>query len=102
MTADRGEIILSQDSLIPGGIMYLIVSGHGYNADQPDRRLVVEVVGPQFPAAGAYLYDLGTVGAAVLAAPTTLPADWLEGEPIATVDDATMADISERLARHFR
>ncbi|MBB5912029.1 hypothetical protein BJY24_000896 [Nocardia transvalensis] len=102
MTADRGEVILSQDSLIPGGVMYLIVSGEDYNSDQPDRRIVVEVVGPQFPAAGAYLYQLGRVGAAVLATPTTVPTDWLRGEPIATVDDAVMADIAARLARHFR
>ncbi|MBF6174824.1 hypothetical protein [Nocardia blacklockiae] len=102
MNAQRGEIILSQETLIPGGIMYLVVSGHDYNADQPDRRIVVEVVGPQFAAAGAYLYDLGPVGAAVLAAPTTQPTDWLHGEPIATVDDRVMADIADRLSRHFR
>ncbi|MBF6135754.1 hypothetical protein IU501_22445 [Nocardia otitidiscaviarum] len=103
MIAQRGHIILTQAATVmPGGTMFLVVSGDNYNNDQPGLRLVVQVVGPQLrPAAGAYLYDLGTVGTAVLVAPTTLPSDWLTGEPIAVIGQDTMDDIATRIARLY-
>ena len=82
--------------------MYLVVSGEEYNHAQPHRRIVVEVVGQQLAAAGDLLYPLGSVGVAIIAAPTTIPTNWLTGEPITVVGDDVMADIAGRIARHLR
>lgn len=101
MSAERGEVYLAQQTVLPGGIMYLVVSGHEYNLVQPHRRIVVEVVGDKLAAAGDLLFDLAPIGTAVLAAPTTIPASWLEGDPIATLPESTMTTIAAKIARHF-
>lgn len=83
--------LLDEATALPGGMVALIVSGPLYNAARP-RRIVVEVVTEQLPAAGALLAPLPSrlahLGVAVIGEPMTVPLGWFQhhqGEPIAAL-----------------
>jgi len=87
-----GEVwLLDEATVLPGGMLALVVSGPLYNAARP-RRLVVEVVTEALPSAGALLAPLpqrlAQLGVAVIGEPMTVPLTWFghtDGEPIATL-----------------
>jgi mRNA-degrading endonuclease toxin of MazEF toxin-antitoxin module len=97
-----GEIWLLDDaSVLPGGMLALVVSGPLYNAARP-RRLVVEVVTEALPAAGALLAPLparlAQLGVAIIGEPMTVPLAWFPGgEPIATLTAAEIDPITDAL-----
>ena len=75
-----GEVwLLDEASVLPGGMLALVVSGPLYNATRA-RRLVVEVVTEVLPAAGALLAPLpqrlAQLGVAVIGEPMTVPLAW--------------------------
>lgn len=87
-----GEVwLLDEATVLLGGMVALVVSGPLYNAARP-RRLIVEVVAEQLPAAGALLAPLPQrlhhLGVAIIGEPMTVPLGWFrhpETEPIATL-----------------
>jgi hypothetical protein len=83
--------LFDEATVLPGGMVALIVSGPLYNAARP-RRLIVEVVAAQLPTAGALLAPLPPrlhhLGVVVIGEPMTVPLSWFrhpETEPIATL-----------------
>jgi mRNA-degrading endonuclease toxin of MazEF toxin-antitoxin module len=98
-----GEIwLLDEATVLPGGMLALVVSGPLYNAARP-RRLVVEVVTEALPAAGALLAPLpqrlAQLGVAVIGEPMTVPLAWFPrgGEPIATLAEDEINPITDAL-----
>lgn len=99
-----GEVWLLDDaSVLPGGMLALVVSGPLYNAARP-RRMVVEVVTEALPAAGALLARmperLAQLGVAVIGEPMTVPLAWFQhtdGEPIATLTTNEIDPITDAL-----
>ncbi|MGH3648738.1 MAG: hypothetical protein ACRDTM_16380, partial [Micromonosporaceae bacterium] len=64
-----GEVWLAPDgTLLPGGMLCLVISGESYNTEH-DQLIVVEVIGEGLAAAGGLLVDLGAVGSAVVDTP---------------------------------
>ena len=106
MTVDPqcGEVwLLDEASVLPGGMLALVVSGPAYNAVRP-RRLVVEVVTEALPTAGALLaplpHRLAHLGVAILGEPMTVPLAWFprgDGEPIAILTAAEIDSITDAL-----
>ena len=106
MSADPqcGEIwLLDEATIMPGGMLALVVSGPLYNATRP-RRLVVEIVTANLPAAGALLAALpprlAQVGVALIGEPMTVPLAWFPGdgtEPIATLTAAEIDPVTDAL-----
>ncbi len=83
-----GEVWLSPDgTVLPGGMLCLVVSGDLYNA-QRAQRIVVEVISQRLPSAGGVLVDLGPIGSAVVDTPIAVSLNWFAGstEPVAIVD----------------
>lgn len=73
-------------SVLPGGMLCLIVSSDDYNRIRR-QYIIVEVVSD--PLSGdAIICDLGPVGVALTGAPFTVGPTWFEGsdEPTAVVD----------------
>jgi len=99
-----GEVwLLDEASVLPGGMLALVVSGPLYNAARP-RRLVVEVVTEALPAAGALLAPmparLAQLGVAVIGEPMTVPLAWFrhtDGEPIASLTADEIDPITDTL-----
>lgn len=98
-----GEVWLLDDAtVLPGGMLALVVSGPLYNAARP-RRMVVEVVTEALPAAGALLARmpdrLAQLGVAVIGEPMTVPVGWFPArdEPIATLTAAEIDPITDAL-----
>ena len=99
-----GEVwLLDEASVLPGGMLALVVSGPAYNAARP-RRLVVEVVTEALPAAGALLAPmparLAQLGVAIIGEPMTVPLTWFprgDGEPIATLTADEIDPITDAL-----
>lgn len=98
-----GEVwLLDEASVLPGGMLALVVSGPAFNAARP-RRLVVEVVTASLPSAGALLAALpprlGQLGVAVIGEPMTVPLAWFPagGEPIAVLTAAEIDPITDAL-----
>ena len=98
-----GEVwLLDEASVLPGGMLALVVSGPLYNAARP-RRMVVEVVTEALPAAGALLAPLpdrlAQLGVAVIGEPMTVPVGWFpgDGEPIATLTADEIDAITDAL-----
>ena len=87
-----GEVwLLDEASVLPGGMLALVVSGPAYSAARP-RRIVVEVIIEALPAAGALLvalpHRLAQLGVAIIGEPMTVPLAWFphgDDEPIATL-----------------
>lgn len=105
MTVDAqcGEVwLLDEATVLPGGMLALVVSGPAYNAARP-RRMVVEVVTESLPAAGALLAALparlANLGVAVIGEPMTVPLSWFprDGEPIATLGAEEIDTITDAL-----
>ncbi|MFI6959890.1 hypothetical protein ACIBJI_41310 [Nocardia sp. NPDC050408] len=74
-------------SVLPGGMLCLIVSSDDYNRIRR-QFIIVEVVSD--PLSGdAIICDLGPVGVALTGAPFTVGPGWFTGaeEPIAVVDE---------------
>ena len=99
-----GEVwLLDEATVLPGGMVALVVSGTLYNAARP-RRIVVEVVAEQLPAAGALLAPLPArlshLGVAVIGEPMTVPLGWFQhqqGEPIAVLAADEIDPITDAL-----
>ena len=98
-----GEVwLLDEATVLPGGMLALVVSGPLYNAARP-RRLVVEVVTEALPAAGALLAPLPQrltqLGVAIIGEPMTVPLNWFPrgGEPIATLTADEIDPITDAL-----
>lgn len=98
-----GEVwLLDEATILPGGMLALVVSGPAYNAARP-RRLVVEVVTEALPAAGALLAPLpprlAHLGVAVIGEPMTVPVGWFpsDGEPIATLSAEEIDPVTDAL-----
>ncbi len=99
-----GEVwLLDEASVLPGGMLALIVSGPAYNAARP-RRMVVEVITEALPAAGALLaplpHRLAHLGVAIIGEPMTVPLTWFphgDGEPIATLTADEIDPITDAL-----
>jgi hypothetical protein len=73
-------------SVLPGGMLCLIVSSDDYNRIRR-QYIIVEVVSD--PLSGdAIICELGPVGAALTGAPFTVGPQWFAGtdEPVAVVD----------------
>ncbi|WP_433622744.1 hypothetical protein [Nocardia sp. CA-120079] len=85
-------------SVLPGGMLCLIVSSDDYNRIRR-QFIIVEVVAD--PLSGdAIICDLGPVGVALTGAPFTVGPGWFSGaeEPIASVDE----QIARRAADQIR
>ncbi len=101
MTRDPrfGELWLAPEgTLLPGGMLCLIVSADHINAER-DERIVVEVVGRTLASAGALLVNLGPVGSAVIGAPMTVSASWFAGteDPVAVLDSQLSTTVGRQL-----
>ncbi|MGH3789072.1 MAG: hypothetical protein ACRDRG_21530 [Pseudonocardiaceae bacterium] len=96
-----GELWLAPEgSLLPGGMLCLVVSADHVNAER-DERIVVEVVGEALAATGALLVSLGPLGSAVIGTPFTVSGSWFAGtqEPIAVLDPQLAATIGHQLRK---
>ncbi|WP_067463230.1 hypothetical protein [Nocardia amamiensis] len=85
-------------SVLPGGMLCLIVSSDDYNRIRR-QYIIVEVVSD--PLSGdAIICELGAVGVALTGAPFTVGPQWFAGadEPMAVLDDA----IARRAADQIR
>lgn len=94
-----GEVWLAPDgTLLPGGMLCLIVSSEPYNTEH-DQRIVVEVVGDTLASAGALLVDLEPVGSAVIDTPLTVSSGWFAGstEPIAILHPDKAREVADAL-----
>jgi mRNA-degrading endonuclease toxin of MazEF toxin-antitoxin module len=99
-----GEVwLLDEATVLPGGMLALVVSGPLYNAARP-RRLIVEVVTETLPSAGALLAPLparlAQLGVAIIGEPMTVPLSWFphpDGEPIATLTADEIDPITDAL-----
>lgn len=100
MTEPRfGEVWLAPDgTLLPGGMLCLIVSGDRYNA-RSENRIIVEVVGEKLAAAGALLVDLGPIGSAMIGSPLTVSVGWFAGAdaPVAQLSAEVAAEVANGL-----
>ncbi|WP_280491791.1 hypothetical protein [Nocardia asiatica] len=84
-------------SVLPGGMLCLIVSSDDYNRIRR-QFIIVEVVTD--PLSGdAIICDLGPVGVALTGAPFTVGPGWFTGaeEPIATVDEQTARRAADQI-----
>ncbi|MEV0294459.1 hypothetical protein [Nocardia sp. NPDC050710] len=84
-------------SILPGGMLCLIVSSDDYNRIRR-QFVIVEVVTD--PLSGdAIICDLGPVGVALTGAPFTVGPGWFTGaeEPIAIVDEATARRAADQI-----
>lgn len=100
-TPGFGEVWLAHEAtLLPGGLLYLIVSGEHYNTGTDDR-IVVEVIGERLAAAGGALLSLGPLGSALVGLPMTVSATWFAGaaEPVAVLDGATAREAADAVRR---
>jgi hypothetical protein len=99
-----GEVwLLDEATVLPGGMLALVVSGPLYNATRP-RRLVVEVVTETLPSAGALLAPLpqrlAQLGIAIIGEPMTVPLAWFghtASEPIAALTADEIDPITDAL-----
>ncbi|WP_329414765.1 hypothetical protein OG563_18445 [Nocardia vinacea] len=85
------------DSVLPGGMLCLIVSSDDYNRIRR-QFIIVEVVSD--PLSGdAIICDLGALGVALTGAPFTVGPTWFSGtgEPIAAVDEATARRAADQI-----
>ncbi|MBF6226638.1 hypothetical protein IU470_16205 [Nocardia abscessus] len=85
-------------SVLPGGMLCLIVSSDDYNRIRR-QYIIVEVVSD--PLSGdAIICELGPVGVALTGAPFTVGPQWFAGadEPVAVVDE----EIARRAANQIR
>ncbi|MEV6602500.1 hypothetical protein AB0M36_37495 [Actinoplanes sp. NPDC051346] len=104
ITPQCGEVwLLDEASVLPGGMISLVVSGPAYNAARP-RRMVVEVVAENLPSAGALLAAmparLAHLGVAVIGEPMTVPLVWFQhatNEPLAVLAADEIDPITDAL-----
>lgn len=85
-------------SVLPGGMLCLIVSSDDYNRIR-GQYIIVEVVSERL-SGDAILCDLGPVGVALTGAPFTVGPSWFAGadEPIAVLDES----VAKRAADQIR
>jgi hypothetical protein len=84
-------------SVLPGGMLCLIVSSDDYHRIRR-QYIIVEVVSE--PLSGdAIICDLGPVGVALTGAPFTVGPGWFTGadEPIATLDEDTARRAADQI-----
>ncbi|WP_433635645.1 hypothetical protein [Nocardia sp. CA-120079] len=84
-------------SVLPGGMLCLIVSSDDYNRIRR-QFIIVEVVAD--PLSGdAIICDLGPVGVALTGAPFTVGPGWFTGaeEPIAIVDEVAARRAADQI-----
>jgi hypothetical protein len=99
-----GEVwLLDEATVLPGGMLALVVSGPLYNAARP-RRIVAEVVTEALPSAGALLAALPArlahLGVAVIGEPMTVPVAWFQhtrNEPIVALTADEIDPITDAL-----
>ena len=104
VTPQCGEVwLLDEASVLPGGMVALVVSGPAYNAARP-RRIVVEVIAESLPSAGALLAPmpprLAHLGVAIIGEPMTVPLGWFQHattEPLATLTSDEIDPITDAL-----
>ncbi len=85
--------------MLPGGMLWLIVSNDDYNRIRR-RFVIVEVVSE--PLSGdAIICDLGPVGVAITGTVHTVGPGWFAGseEPIAVIDEETARQAADQI-RH--
>jgi hypothetical protein len=78
-------------SVLPGGMLCLVVSSDGYNRIR-GQYIIVEVVSERL-SGDAILCDLGPVGVALTGAPFTVGPGWFAGA------DELIAVLDERVAK---
>jgi mRNA-degrading endonuclease toxin of MazEF toxin-antitoxin module len=95
--------LLDEATVLPGGMLVLVVSGPLYNAARP-RRIVVEVVTEALPSAGALLaplpQPLAQLGVAIIGEPMTVPLGWFpraDAEPVATLSADEIDPVTDAL-----
>ncbi|MFG1793555.1 hypothetical protein [Nocardia sp. NPDC049149] len=84
-------------SVLPGGMLCLIVSSDDYNRIRR-QFIIVEVVAD--PLSGdAIICPLGSVGVALTGAPFTVGATWFDGadDPVAVLDDDTARRAADQI-----
>lgn len=83
-----GEIWLAPNAtVLPGGMLCLIVSHDAYNR-ATGRYVVVEVVTDPELTGGAMICDLGPAGVALTGVPITVGSSWFAGSdtPVAVIE----------------
>jgi hypothetical protein len=84
-------------SVLPGGMLCLIVSSDDFNRIRR-QYIIVEVVS-EFLSGDAIICDLGPVGVALTGAPFTVGPGWFAGadEPIVVLDDDTARRAADQI-----
>jgi hypothetical protein len=88
VTPRFGEVWLAPNAtVLPGGMLCLIVSHDAYNS-ATGRYVVVEVVTDPELTGGAMICDLGPAGMALTGVPITVGPSWFAGPdtPVVEVD----------------
>lgn len=88
MTPQFGEVWLAPNAtILPGGMLCLIVSHNAYNR-ATNHYIVVEVVTDSDLTGGAMICDLGPAGMALTGIPIAVGASWFAGSdsPVTVVD----------------